>query len=295
MQGDPGPSRSLDKKRKGVESSSSSSSSSVNTAVRGKKARKSRSPSATRETVKVETQWPDYFKELFKIFKALNTVLAFCTSRKQFATSFNSLRASIEGLLKRPLELEKVAQIKALLPELLTFAYTPANHLNFNGASQQLGSPADARGSYSTQYDQDEHVLVLEMDDNMVRKRRLPSNSQVSLGGLSVNLVPESLDPATVKLLIEKRNAIFSKAVDELIAAFSGAEDPVALLVASAKEHIPLNTVGRTGEVSPIPDPGNRLPIDRIIEEIQEQRWYMQQIKFRRVFDAKEGSLGRSG
>ena len=33
--------------------------------------------------------------------QALNTVLAFCTSRKQFATSFNSLRASIEGLLKR--------------------------------------------------------------------------------------------------------------------------------------------------------------------------------------------------
>lgn len=28
-------------------------------------------------------------------------------------------------------------------------------------------------------------------------------------------LVPEPLNPASVKLLIEKRNAIFSKAVDE--------------------------------------------------------------------------------
>jgi len=58
MQGDPGPSRSLDKKRKSVESSS------INTAVREKKARKSRSPSATCGTGKIETQWPDHFKEV---------------------------------------------------------------------------------------------------------------------------------------------------------------------------------------------------------------------------------------
>lgn len=186
MQGDPGPSRSLDKKRKNVECPSSSPSSSANTAaVPGKKARKSRSPSATCQTGKIETQWPDYFKEVsvrernsdliprtlhlscsryvhgcdwncrllihFPWYidiqgllhismlspkvqphpQALNTVLAFCTSRKQFATSFDSLRASIEALLKRlvssliqlvhrshvtsissPLELEKVAEIK---------------------------------------------------------------------------------------------------------------------------------------------------------------------------------------
>ena len=68
MQGDPGPSRSLDKKRKSVESSSSSSSSSVNNTavVRGKKARKSNlnSPSATCDTGKIDSQWPAYFKEV---------------------------------------------------------------------------------------------------------------------------------------------------------------------------------------------------------------------------------------
>jgi DEAD/DEAH box helicase domain-containing protein len=82
-----------------------------------------------------------------------------------------------------------------------------------------------------------------------------------------------------------------------LIEAFFDAEDPVALLVASAQEHIPLNTasVGLTGELSHIPDPENRQPIDGIIEELQEQKWYMQQIKYRRTFDAKEGSLGRCG
>ncbi len=87
----------------------------------------------------------------------------------------------------------------------------------------------------------------------------------------------------------------FRDALIRLIEAFSDAEDPVALLVASAQEHIPLNIVGRTGELSHIPDPENRQPIDRIIEELQEQKSYLQQIKCRRTFDAKEGSLGRRG
>jgi hypothetical protein len=66
MQGDPGSSRSLDKKRKYVDGSSSSSSPSVNAIVPvpGKKAKKSTSPSETGETGKTEAQWPDYFKEV---------------------------------------------------------------------------------------------------------------------------------------------------------------------------------------------------------------------------------------
>ena len=78
-----------------------------------------------------------------------------------------------------------------------------------------------------------------------------------------------------------------------MIEAFSDAEDPVALLVASAQEHIPLNAVSQTGKLLHIPDPENRQSIDGIVEELQEQ--YMDQIKYRRTFDAKEGSLGRCG
>jgi len=67
--------------------------------------------------------------------------------------------------------------VRALLPELLTFAYIPANHLKFNGSSQQPEPRKDVFSNYvgdsrPTQYDENEHVLVLEMDDRMVRKRR---------------------------------------------------------------------------------------------------------------------------
>jgi hypothetical protein len=83
-------------------------------------------------------------------------------------------------------------------------------------------------------------------------------------------------------------------ALIRLIEAFSDAEDPIALLVASAREHIPVNTsVGCTEESSHIPDPENRQPIDRVVEELHEQKWYLNQIKYRRTFEVKAGSLGR--
>jgi hypothetical protein len=75
------------------------------------------------------------------------------------------------------------------LPELLTFAYIPANHLKFNAPGQQTDSHKDVFSDYSgrthsTQLDENEHVLVLEMDDGMVRKKKNkpPPDSQVSLG-----------------------------------------------------------------------------------------------------------------
>ncbi|KAH9048489.1 P-loop containing nucleoside triphosphate hydrolase protein [Lactarius hengduanensis] len=229
-----------------------------------------------------DSKWPDYFKE------ALNTVLAFCTSRKQFATSFDSLRASVEGLLKRLLA--RVAEIKVLVPELLTFAYTPANHLKFNSSTQQRTSQEDVYSDYAnnarpTSYDESDHVLVLEMDDSMVRKKKLLTDSQVVL---------QPLDPASIKQLIEKRNAQFFGAIDELLQACPDAEDPVTLLVALARDHIPITTTSTGDEVEPqnIPDPENRRSIDGIVEEIYEQKWYQDQIKYRRTFDAKPGSIG---
>ncbi|KAI9446647.1 P-loop containing nucleoside triphosphate hydrolase protein [Lactarius indigo] len=258
MQRDPG---LITGKRKVVEVPSVSTS-------REKKSKTSKSqpetekPPAARGCSKLnskdDSKWPDYFKE------ALNTVLAFCTSRKQFATSFDSLRASVEGLLKRLLA--RVAEIKVLVPELLTFAYTPANHLKFNSSTQQRTPQEDIYSDYAdnarpTSYDESDHVLVLEMNDSM---------------------------------LIEKRNVLFFGAIDELLQACPDTEDPVALLVALARHHIPLNTTSTSDEVEPqdIPDPENRRSIDEIVEEIYEQKWYHDQIKYRRTFDAKPGSIG---
>lgn len=78
-------------------------------------------------------------------------------------------------------------------------------------------------------------------------------------------------------------------------------EDPVVLLQAAAKDHIPVNpkSKGRTKAVSPddklvIPGPEERSSIDELIQEIRDQEWYRDQIVDRRTFDAKEAREGRS-
>lgn len=74
--------------------------------------------------------------------------------------------------------------LRALLPDLLSFAYIPANHLKVKDTSQQPHLRRDIFTDYATKpYDEDEHVLVLEMDDKMVRRKyKLHPDSQVSLG-----------------------------------------------------------------------------------------------------------------
>ena len=72
------------------------------------------------------------------------------------------------------------------MPELLTFAYTPANHLKLNSSTQQQNPREDVYSDYAdsaqpTSYDECDHVLVLEMDDSMVRKKRLLTETQVAL------------------------------------------------------------------------------------------------------------------
>jgi DEAD/DEAH box helicase domain-containing protein len=70
--------------------------------------------------------------------------------------------------------------------------------------------------------------------------------------------------------------------------------DPVSLLAASARDHIPHNTsLGGVAEPSYIPNSESRQPIDQIVEEIYEQKWYLNQIKYRRAIDEKVGSIGK--
>ncbi|UZJ57282.1 hypothetical protein CBS101457_006602 [Exobasidium rhododendri] len=101
-----------------------------------------RTPSPTRQEVaRLEAEepekppilrdfpWPEHYLELERTFKALNTVYAFCSGRKYMATTFDTIRSSVEGLLKRNLEVIDVAQIKSLCPDLINFAYIDADLL----------------------------------------------------------------------------------------------------------------------------------------------------------------------
>ncbi|KAH7919907.1 P-loop containing nucleoside triphosphate hydrolase protein [Leucogyrophana mollusca] len=245
---------------------------------------------------KQDIVWPDHFQD------ALNTVLAFVSSRKHMATTFPAVRSSVEGLLKRPLALSKVAELKALLPELIKFAYIPPNELRIHAetVSQLAAKKGRASPDFSMQpqstpsgsqigLENDEHVLILEFAENSRGKKEQAGP------GLSL---PPSLTPAALKKLVEKRNERFSDAVNELITATPIGEDPVALLQVAAHEHIPVNpssTQAKDFEWSgklTVPEHKDRPSIDAVISEIQEQSWYTAQIVDRRTFEAKEAREG---
>ncbi|KAF7975315.1 hypothetical protein HWV62_10102 [Athelia sp. TMB] len=158
------------------------------------------------------SNWPLYFQNLNKVkfhsnlrraltesseqlsIQALNTVLAFVSSRKQLATTFPVIRSSVEGLLKQPLELSKVAELKALLPDLIKFAYIPPNDLRIHENTQAANaerprarSPDFNLASVSARtvptLETEEHVLVLEFAENSKGKKS-PANTSGSIYSL---------------------------------------------------------------------------------------------------------------
>ncbi|KAG9101110.1 hypothetical protein FRC06_003338 [Ceratobasidium sp. 370] len=254
--------------------------------------------------LKSEAEWPVFFQDLFKVFKALNTVTAFCSSRKHLALTFSAVRKSVEGLLKRPLDLERVTQIKALLPDLVRFAYLNAYELQVNAASASNNKDKFdpyAPSNFSAPTDENERVLVLDFAEPGGGPR-LPTGSAPSSGFM----LPAALTPAAMKKLIEKRNERFSTAVDELIAAcLVTSEDPVVLLTNAAQDHIPVDPTAildRTyaspsGSALPIPTPKDRKSIEEVIAELKlsddEGHLYRDQIVYERVFDQREARWGK--
>ncbi len=88
--------------------------------------------------------WPEHFLELEKTFRAINTVYSFCSARKHMATTYDTIKSSVEGLTKRPLQIFDIAQIKSLCGELIHFAYVEHDMLQVH-----LDSRANAEDSAS--------------------------------------------------------------------------------------------------------------------------------------------------
>lgn len=111
------------------------------------------------------------------------------SSRKQVASTFSSIRVSVEALIKqcvvliryptiqthswplnRPLKLSDVAELKALLPDVVMFAYISRNERLVHEMlhTQRASSPdfSDPRQSIRPTDESDE-ILVLDFVDNV--------------------------------------------------------------------------------------------------------------------------------
>lgn len=124
---------------------------------------------------------------------------------------------------------------RALLPHIVKFAYIPRVQLQIHGNTQASSSNRQESPDYSrfdpavsssaspdTSVDEDEHVLVLDFEDNS-RGHKMANGfvhisyavSSYHSSTISMLAPPPALTPAATKRLVEKRNERFEQAVYE--------------------------------------------------------------------------------
>ena len=266
--------------------------------------------------VETTIPWPDHFKYLSQLHRALNLVYTFCCTRKHFATTFDVIKSSVEGHIKRPLLVEDVAQVKALVPRAITFAYVDEDALLVTIMGEEDG----IKGGRA------EHFRSMDVDENG-QKRELEHQQRELLffefvdGDLKRQVVdPKTGEPvkATQKLrneelkmpvfsqkqmlkLIEKRNKKFTSAINAYLNDCAEKNmDTVERILSDKDSFIPMPTEERPSTpaalsgVAPKQIPKDRKSISEIVREITELEWYTHQIvpDGHRVFDPQPAIYG---
>ncbi|KAK5103513.1 ATP-dependent 3'-5' DNA helicase [Lithohypha guttulata] len=272
--------------------------------------------SSSLNLVETSITWPDHFTYLAALHKALNIVYTFCCTRKHFATTWDNIKSTVEGHVKRPLVVEDVAQVKALIPRAVNFLYVDEEQL----LTAIRGENEDVSAGNTDAY---ERAVVEQAERD--RRRRLEEAQELLLfefvdGDLKRQVVdPKTGQPtkATQKLrneelkmpvfsqksmlkLIEKRNLKFTSAVNAYLnQCAADSEDAVAKILKEKDQYIPLSSDDKVKTPAPestIPKviPKDRKAISDIVKELTEQEWYVGQIvpDGHRVFDPQPPVYG---
>ena len=268
--------------------------------------------------VETTIQWPDHFTKLAQTHRALNLVYTFCCTRKHLATTWETIKSSVESHTKRELQIQEVAQIKALIPRTINFAYVDEAMLQV----QVMGEEDGIKGGRAKEF----RSLDLSRDPNS-RNEGLESSKEVLLFEfVDGDLKRQVADPKTGKpvnpsqrlrnenlkmpvfsqnqmmKLIEKRNAKFMSAVNAFLnQCAADSIDPILAIQDHKNAFVP--TPAHSREHTPAPEPRSKAPatipkerqsVAEIIAQIKDQEWYTGQVvpDGHRVFDPQEPIYG---
>ncbi|KAH7384806.1 DEAD/DEAH box helicase-like protein [Cadophora sp. MPI-SDFR-AT-0126] len=289
-----------------------------------------RNASSMSNAIDSAVPWPASFQMLEKTHRALNLVFTFCSTRKHLATTFDNIKATVEGHIKRELKIEDVARIVALRPGGMNFAYVDEAMLQvdvrgserddtFKGGRAKIwhaaGPAPDASvggitGAEGLGYGEGatadgKEVLFFEFVDGDL-KRQVKDKKTGEATKATRKLRDEDLkmpvfSQKQMTTLIEKRNSKFTSAINAFLNRCEAENtDPDETLKAEAVEYIPEPSYSRSTtpkpDISTIPKsiPMERKMIAEIINELKESEWYSQQIvpDGHRVFDPQEAIYG---
>lgn len=265
--------------------------------------------------VQSDIPWPEHFKYLSQLHRALNLVYTFCCTRKHFATTWDNIKSAVEGHIKKPLLIEDVAQVKALVPRAINFAYVDEEHLLVT----LMGEEDGVKGGRA------DHFRSLQQDESAPKDKSEDPKELLLFEFIDGDLKRQVVDPktgqpvkATQKLrneelkmpvfsqksmlkLIEKRNAKFVSAINAFLnQCAEDQKDAVEKILESKQQYIPYpssshpSTPGPEQPGPPKSIPKERLSISEIVKEITEMEWYTNQIvpDGHRVFDPQPAIYG---
>lgn len=283
-----------------------------------RRGQKSSKPSLVRRKssncVESSIPWPDYFKKISATFQALNLTYTFCCTRKHFATTFENLKSTVEAHIKRELKIEDIAEIKALVPQRIFFAYVSESKLqvNFLGGEQgfrklRVADMPSFHGISTEAGANDDHeVLLFEFNDGDLKrqvqhaKTGEPTQARQKLKHEELRMPVYS--QKQMLGLIEKRNKNFTSAVNAFLNQCAEEKvDPEIALSEHVSEHIPRPSDSRgntpaSERQAPLPKeiPRERHSVPEIINELKSLSWYSDQIvpDGHRVFDPQESIYG---
>lgn len=273
--------------------------------------------SSSTNLVETTIPWPEHFKQLSQLHRALNLVYTFCCTRKHFATTFENIRSAVEAHIKRPLLIEDVAQVKALVPRAINFAYVDEDMLQVTVMGEEDGVKGgradhfrslaeDENGRRDRKDGEAEELLLFEfIDGDLKRQVADPKTGQpinafqhLRREGLKMPVFSQK----QMLKLIEKRNAKFTSAINAFLnSSAEEAVDPVIKIQTEKGLYIPIptkqsSTGPRSGQDGHPPKtiPTERKTIPEIVKEITEMEWYTHQIvpDGHRVFDPQPPIYG---
>ncbi|KAA8896241.1 putative ATP-dependent RNA helicase [Sphaerosporella brunnea] len=243
--------------------------------------------------------WPPHFLSLERVHRALNLVYTFCCTRKQLATTFDNLKAAVEGHTKKPLTISDIAQIKSLVPRTVHFEYVDAEALEVYVAGATEREKAYSMMQETEAAVEEREVLLFEFVDGDLRKSVVNRLGDVKKAPGTEFKLP-TFSTKTMKSVIEKRNAKFKEAVDKFLwECEESGQDPVEAITHQHRPYVPAKSFSeevKEESTSTIPAeiPTERKSIAEIVEEIKKEDIYCDQIVEggHRVFEPQEAEYG---
>ena len=278
---------------------------------------KSKPPTLRRNSstnlVESDIPWPDHFTSLAHLHRALNLVYTFCCTRKHFATTWNNIKSAVEAHIKRPLLEEDVAQVKALVPRAIHFAYVDEDYLQVTLAGEGNDISAGRADWFQSKEDektkqqkkeQAEELLLFEfIDGDLKRQVRDPKTGEPVKATQKLRneeLKMPVFSQKSMLKLIEKRNVKFTSAVNAFLnKCAADGNDPVKEIKALRDQYVPHPTSSRPTSPKPGSKPPKTIPKERdsipeIVKQLTEMEWYTHQIvpDGHRVFDPQPPVYG---